>query len=66
MEKGGSPVGSDGKEYTYRRHRRCGFNPWVGKIPWSRKWQPLQCSCLENPVDRGAWRATLSGAKSRA
>ena len=19
---------------------RCGFNPWVGKIPWSRKWQP--------------------------
>ena len=23
-----------------RRHKRCGFNPWVGKIPWSRKWQP--------------------------
>ena len=23
-----------------RRHRRCGFNPWVGKIPWRRKWQP--------------------------
>ena len=22
-----------------RRHRRWGFNPWVGKIPWSRKWQ---------------------------
>ena len=20
--------------------RRCGFNPWVGKIPWRRKWQP--------------------------
>ena len=20
--------------------RRCGFNPWVRKIPWSRKWQP--------------------------
>ena len=19
---------------------RCGFNPWVGKIPWNRKWQP--------------------------
>ena len=19
---------------------RCGFDPWVGKIPWSRKWQP--------------------------
>ena len=23
-----------------RRHRRCRFHPWVGKIPWSRKWQP--------------------------
>ena len=22
---------------------------WVGKIPWRRKWQPLQHSCLENP-----------------
>ena len=22
-----------------RRHRRPGFDPWVGKIPWSRKWQ---------------------------
>jgi len=23
-----------------RRHKRCGFNPWIGKIPWRRKWQP--------------------------
>ena len=23
-----------------RRHKRCGFYPWVGKIPWRRKWQP--------------------------
>ena len=22
-----------------RGHRRRGFNPWVGKIPWRRKWQ---------------------------
>ena len=22
-----------------RRHQRCGFNPWVRKIPWRRKWQ---------------------------
>ena len=22
--------------------RRCGFNPWVRKIPWRRKWQPTQ------------------------
>ena len=24
-----------------RSHRRCGFDPWVSKIPWSRKWQPI-------------------------
>ena len=23
-----------------RRDRRCGFDPWVGKIPWRRAWQP--------------------------
>ena len=23
-----------------RRHRRSRFDPWVGKIPWRRKWQP--------------------------
>ena len=23
-----------------RRHRRCGFDPWVGKIAWRRAWQP--------------------------
>ena len=22
------------------RHRKCRFDPWVGKIPWRRKWQP--------------------------
>ena len=31
-----------GKEFACwcRRHKRLGFDPWVGKIPWSRKWQP--------------------------
>ena len=31
----------DGKESgcQCRRHRRYGFHPWVGKIPWRRKWQ---------------------------
>ena len=23
---------------------------------------PIQCSCLDNPMDRGAWRATVHGA----
>ena len=38
---------------------RCGFDPWVGKIPWRRAWQPLQYSCLENPLDRGPWWAKV-------
>ena len=43
------------------------FEPWVGKIPWRRKWQsPFQYSCLENSMDGGAWWATAHGvAKSR-
>ena len=61
-----------GKESTCQ-HRRCGFNPWVGKIPWRRKWQlipafsprkshrPLQYSYLGNPTGRGAWWATVHG-----
>ena len=38
----GFPGGASGKELTYqcRRHKRCGFDPWVGKIPWRRSWQP--------------------------
>ena len=24
-----------------RRHKRCWFDLWVGKIPWKRKWQPI-------------------------
>ena len=34
--------GSDSKEYTCqcRRGKRHGFDPWVRKIPWRRKWLP--------------------------
>ena len=45
--------------------KRRGFYPWVGKIPWGRAGNPLQCSCLENPMDRGAWRATVHGVTKR-
>ena len=38
---------------------RCGFDPWVGKIPWRRKRQPSPVSCLENPMDRKAWWVTV-------
>ena len=38
-----------------------GFNSWVGKIPGEWNGNPCQYSCLENPMDRGAWRATIHG-----
>ena len=62
MYTGGFPSGASGKEPAcqYRRHKRHGFDPWVMKIPWRRASQnPLQYSCLENPMDRGAWRAAV-------
>ena len=38
----GFPGGKSGKELACwcRRHKRCQFDPWVGKIPWRRAWQP--------------------------
>ena len=30
-------------------------------LHWRTKWQPFQCSCLENPRDRGAWWAAVCG-----
>ena len=54
---------SSGKELACqsRRCRRCGFDPWVGRIPWRREWQHFQYSCLGNPMDRGAWWAIVQG-----
>ena len=39
------------KESTcqWRRHRKCRFDPWVGKIPWRRKWQPTPVFLSEIP-----------------
>jgi len=47
------PDGASNKESTCqcRRHKRPGFHPWVGKIPWRMAQQPHRYSYLENPVD---------------
>ena len=43
-----------------------GSIPGSGRYPGGRYGNPLQCSCLENPMDRGAWQATVHRvAKSR-
>ena len=59
--KKGFPGGTCGKEPTCqsRRHKRCGIDPWVRKIPGGRHCDPLQYSCLENPMDREAWKDTV-------
>ena len=41
-----------------RRRKRHGFNPWVGKIPWSRKQQPT-------PVLPGKFQRSLAGYSSQ-
>ena len=47
-----------GKESAMQETR---FDPWVRSYPEGRNGNPLQYSCLENPIDRGAWQAILHG-----
>ena len=41
--------------------RDAGLIPWSGRSPGGGNCNPLQYCCLENPKDRGAWRATVHG-----
>ena len=41
--------------------RDAGSIPGSGRSPGEGNGNPLQYSCLENPMDRGAWRATVRG-----
>ena len=43
--------------------RDLGSIPGSGKSPGEGNGNPLQYSCLENPIDRGAWGATPLGHK---
>ena len=47
----GLPGWLSGKECL--QCRRCGFNPWVGKIPWSKKWQPTPVFLPEKSQGQG-------------
>ena len=43
-----------------------GSNPGSGRSPGEGTGNPLQYSCLKNPIDRGAWQVAVHGvAKSR-
>ena len=61
----GFPGGSDGKESTCNAGDR-GSIPGSGRSPAEGNGNPLQYSCLENPMDREAWWAPVHGvAKSQ-
>ena len=64
----GLPRWLSGKEPACqcRRQKRRSFHSWVRKIPGEGNGNPLQCSCLGNPRDGGAWWAAVYGvAQSR-
>ena len=41
--------------------RDAGLIPESERSPGGGHGNPLQCSCLENPMDRGAWQTTVHG-----
>ena len=57
----GFPGGSDGEESACNAEdvREVGSILELGRSPGEGNGNPLQYSCLENPIDRGAWRATV-------
>ena len=48
-----------------RRHKRRGFDPWVGKTPWSRKWQPIPYSIWKIPQTEEPGGPQSMGAAKR-
>ena len=61
----GFPGGASGKKKSPSANagniRDTGSIPGLWRSPGGGHGNPLQYSCLENPVDRGAWRATVHG-----
>ena len=55
----GIPGGASGKDAGHLRNM--GSIPGLGKCPGEGHANPLQRSCLENPMDRGVWRAAVHG-----
>ena len=60
MKKQGFPDGSDSKECSYDAGD-LGSVPGLGRSPGEGNGYPPQYSCVDNPIDRGAWPATVHG-----
>ena len=61
----GFPGGTSGQDST-NQCKRCGFEPRVERSPGEGNGNPLEYSRLENPMDRGACRATVHGVTEEA
>ena len=61
LEDWGVPGGASGEEPTVNAGdiREAGSIPGLGRSPGEGHGNPLQCSCLENVMDRGAWQITV-------
>ena len=56
----GFPLSSVSKESACNAEN-LGLIPGSGRPPGEKNGNPLQYSCLENPMDRGIWQATVHG-----
>ena len=61
----GLPYSSDGKESACKAGALRSI-PWSGRFPGDGNGNPLQYSCLGNPMDRGAWWATVHGVAKKS
>ena len=62
---GSFPGGSDG-EVSACNAEDLGLIPGLGRSPGEGNGNPLQSSCLENPMDRGAWWTVVHGVKKES
>ena len=60
LPKGGFPHSSVGKESACSTED-LGLIPGLERSPGEGNGNPLQYSCLENPMDRGAWQTIVHG-----
>ena len=60
LSSGGFPRCHSGKESACQCRQCRGLNPGLGRSPGGGNGNSLRYSCLQNPMDRGAWQVTYS------
>ena len=66
LEGNKSQSGASGESpYQWRKHKRWGFDPWVGKIPWRRAWQLTPVFLPGESLGQRSLPATVQGVAKR-